>query len=166
MILKLTIAGWRFTWSMAPVTKVVGVNSNLPNGNHVLMWDFDESTLNYVTEALLHIQHIYALPNIYILETKAKENYIAYCFMQNSWRKTVEIIATTKGVDWNYFKYGVYRGKFTLRVSSKCGRKPRLIWTLQSEIPENCSIRELRSWVKYETLADNATTKKLELKVL
>lgn len=165
MILKLTIAGWRFTWSMAPITKVIGVNSNLPNGNHVLMWDFDESTKEYVTESLLHIQNIYALPNIYILETKKDTNYIAYCFHQCSFRKCVEIIATTKGVDWNYFKYGVYRGHFTLRVSSKCGRKPRLIWTLAGLTPENCTVNELRSWVQYETLADNATTKKIELKV-
>jgi len=163
MIFKIRIGHWRFTFTIAPVTDVIGVNSKLPNGNHILMWDFDETNLNYVIGALQVIQNIYALPNIYILETKAQKNYIAYSFMQNSWKRTIEIIATTRGVDKNFFKYGVYRERFTLRVSPKCGRKPKLAYILKSHIPENAYITDLKSWVRYETLTDNYKGRKITL---
>ncbi|GAI61975.1 unnamed protein product, partial [marine sediment metagenome] len=76
---------------------VVGVNSNLPDGNHVLMWDLDETTFDEVFKNLLTVQRIYELPNIYILETKKDTNYIAYCFKKTPWLKVVEILAFTKG---------------------------------------------------------------------
>jgi len=165
MIWKLRIGRWRFTFTMAPLTDVIGVNSNLPDGNHIVMWDFDETNFDDVFKTLLTVQRVYNLPKIYILETKKDTNYIAYCFKRTTWLKVVEIIAFTKGVDWNYFKYGVYRGNFTLRVGPKCGRKPKLVWTLVSSVPEDCSIKELKSWVRYETLEDGQWTKLREVTI-
>jgi len=163
MIFKLRIGHWRFTFTIAPVTDVIGVNSKLPNGNHILMWDFDDTTLNEVTYNLQKIQLLYDLPNIYILETKPNTNYIAYCFKSCEWRKTVEIIATTAGVDWNFFKYGVYRERFTLRVSPKCGRKPKLAYKLITGAPEDAFLTDLKSWVRYETLTDNYKSRRVQL---
>jgi len=154
MIKKWRIGRWRITFTFAPVTNVLGVNSNLPDGNHVLMWDFDDTDLNTVVETLIRVQRIYDLPNIYVLSTKGGENFIAYCFKRTPWRKAVEILAFTKNVDWNFIKYSVYRGHFTLRVGAKCGRIPQLAWIIMSNVEEDCSIREMRSWVRYETLAD------------
>lgn len=165
MIYRLTIGRWKFTFSMAPTTTVVGVNSTLPDGSHILMWDFDETTLGAVITALEATQAIYELPNIYILETKPKTNYIAYCFKKVNWRKAVEIIATTKGVDWPFFKWAVYRGHFTLRVTPKCGRQPKLAWILKSSAKEDCFIYDLKSWVQYETLEDGTELKVKELKI-
>ena len=162
MIVRLTLGRWRFTFSMAPITKVYGVDSLLPDGNHILMWDFDDTTLQKVIMALQDVQNVYHLPTIYILETKQNRNYIAYCFKKVSWRKAVEIIAFTKGVDWNFFKYGVYREKFTLRVTPKCGRRPKLAWILKSNVPEDVYIDELKEWVQYETLVDGYESKKYE----
>ena len=166
MILKLTIFNWRFTFSCAPITKIIGVNSILPNGNHILMWDFDDITLNNVVAALLITQRTYNLPTIYIMETKKDKNYIAYCFKEVTWRKTIEIITYTKGVDYNFIKYGIYRNKFTLRVSPKCGRKPKLVYKLFSDEPEDVKIKDLKSWVQYETIPDNFKQKKVELNVM
>ena len=159
MIIKVRIGKWRFTWSMAPLTDVVGVNSNLPNGNHILMWDLDETNITTVTKELRRIQNKHSLPTIYILQTKPKQNYIAYCFKICTWRKTVEIIAATKGVDWNFFKYGVYRGKFTLRVGPKSGRWPKLITYLLGKRKANTLPEELKSWIKYETLENGWVSK-------
>lgn len=80
-------------------------------------------------------------------------------------RRAVEIIAFTKGVDWNYFKYGVYRGNFTLRVSPKCGRVIKHAYTLKSDVEEDITIHDLREWLEYETLADGRESKKYELKI-
>lgn len=156
MIKKWRIGRWRITFTFAPVTNVTGVNSNLEDGNHILMWDFDDTTFDDVFKNLLTVQRIYDLPHIYILETLEDKNFMAYCFKRTPWRKVVEITAFTKDVDPNFFKYGVYRDHFTLRVTPKCGRKPKLVWILRSLIPEDCSIPELKSWTIYETLADGA----------
>lgn len=156
MIIKRKIGNWRITFTFAPVTKVAGVNSNLGDGNHILMWDFDETDLDTVLRNLMTIQRVYALPPIYILVTKGTTNYIAYCFNRTPWLKAVEILASTKGLDWNFFKYGVYREHFTLRVTDKCGRKPKLIWTLVTDVEADCSVRDLDSWTIYETLHDKA----------
>jgi len=163
MILKFQIGGWRFTFTMAPVTSVYGVNSILPDGKHILMWDFDDTTLNITATYLSRVQSIYNLSNIYILETKTDKNYIAYCFMKFPWHKVVEIIAFTKGVDKNFFKYGVYRERFTLRVTPKSGRKPKLKYTLKTNVKETVAIEDLKSWVKYQTLTDAWKSIKREL---
>ena len=172
MILRLRIGNWRFTFSIVPVVDVVGVNSELPDGNHILMWDFDGKTFWQVHDALLKVQRLYKLPNIYILLTRMankqkkppenftvkdwkpaeKGNYIAYCFKRTPWRKAVEIVASTEHVDWNFFRFSVFRGKFTLRVSGKDGRKPIPVYILKSPEPEDVTIADLKSWVKYETL--------------
>ena len=165
MIFKLRIGRWRFTFSMAPLTDVVGVNSTLPDGNHILMWDFDNVPLDVIKSRLLYIQAIYGLSDIYILETKANSNYIAYCFTEVSWRTAVEIIAQCPEVDWNFFKYGVYRGKFTLRVGPKCGRTPKLAAILKSDCAETAKPRDLLEWVQYETLEDNYISKLYQIGV-
>jgi len=148
MIFKIRIAHWRFTWTFAPVTDVKGVNSNLPDGNHVTMWDFDDVPLDDVIMALKGVKYFYMLPNIYILNTGKPDHHIAYCFKAMSWKESVAIVAVTASVDPNFFKYGVYREHWTLRVTPKEGRKPHLVRVLHSPIKEDTSIDELNSWVQ------------------
>jgi hypothetical protein len=133
---------------MSLIRKVIGVNSTLPNGQHILMWDFDDIPLDVVEVALALIQDIYNLPNIYILNTGKVEHFIAYSFEALDWKDSIEIVAATPHIDRNYFKYGVYRDHWTLRVSPKEGRKPKLVKVLWSERPETASISELNSWTK------------------
>jgi hypothetical protein len=152
MIKKLRVGKWRFTFTFAPVTDVVGVNSNLPDGDHILMWDFDGVPLRDVILALDDVQEDQLLPNIYILNTGKRNHHIAYCFERCPWRVAVKIIADTPKVDWNFFKYGVYRGHFTLRVSDKNHRKIKLVKVLKGLRSETASVLELKSWTKYETL--------------
>jgi len=165
MIIKIRIGNWRFTFTIAPVTDIIGVHSKLPDGNHILMWDFDNTTLNQVVGALQTVQATYNLPNIYILETKKNTNYIAYCFKRLPWRKVVEIIAYTKGVDWGFLKYGIYREKFTLRVTPKCGRKPKLVYILKNTLTEDATVLDLKNWVKYETIQDGYKTKMRKIEI-
>jgi hypothetical protein len=165
MIIKLTIGKWRFTFSVAPTTKVVGVNSNLPDGNHILMWDFDTGDYDSIKEELRWMQAMFNLPNVYTCKTGKKHGYHAFCFKALPWRKCVEILAATPTLDWNYFKFGVYRGHFTLRVSPKHARQITYLETLHSGIPEDCKPDDLQNWVQYETLQDGWYSKKVELKI-
>ena len=165
MIVKITLGSWRFTFSMAPITHVVGVDSNLNDDEHVLMWDFDHIDYWLIHDTLKEVQLVYRLPTIYIMQTSPKRGFHAWCFKKVPWRKCVEILAFTKHLDWNYYKYGIYRGHFTLRVSPKCGREIHLFHRLESKHPEDVTIHDLKSWVDYETLSDAHKSKKVELKI-
>ena len=150
---------------MAPITRVIGVNSILPDGNHILMWDFDHVDFWQVHDALISTQLAYKLPRIYITQTSPLRGFHAWSFKRVTWRKCVEILAFTEHLDWNYFKYGIYRKKFTLRVSPKCGRKIKLRHVLESDNLEDVFVHDLKNWVQYETLADTHKSHKIELKV-
>lgn len=165
MIIKITIYKWRFTFSMAPTTKVVGVDSNLIDGNHVLMWDFDTGSYNQILLGLDYIQDRYNLSNIYIAQTGKKTGYHAFCFKKVSWRKCIEILASTPLLDYNYLKYGIYRKHFTLRISKKHARKITYKDTMRSPVIEDCKPSDLKSWVRYETLQDGWHSKKIEVKL-
>jgi hypothetical protein len=165
MIFRISIFNWRFTFTFAPVTNVIGVNSNLPNDKHILMWDFDDVLLEEVAEALINVQKRYRLPKIYILSTGGKDHYIAYCFARCTWRESIRIVTATECVDMSFIRFGVYRKHWTLRVSPKEGRKPKLKAVLTSKYKEDCRISDLDSWTKYETIADHAPIGKVELNV-
>lgn len=153
MILRATIRNRRLTLTYARIAKVIGVNSNLGDGKHVLMWDFDDIELRNVRTALWLVQDTYQLSDIHLLRTKKPHNYIAYCFTALEWRQAVEVIAATRLVDWQFFRFGVYRGHFTLRVTPKGDRGIQFVEILSGETPPNCTPSDLLSWVKYETLS-------------
>jgi hypothetical protein len=152
MILKLRIGHIRITFTIAQVVDVLGVNSKLPDGNHILMWDFDKTPLERVVTALILVRDFYLLPKIYILKTSEPNNYIAYCFVRRPWQQVRAIVGVTEGIDENFYKWAVFRRRFTLRVGAKLGIKPKLATTIIGLKDEESSITELKSWVKYETL--------------
>lgn len=155
MIKRLYFRGYKIGFSIAKIERVVGVNSTLKDGNHLLMWDFDDTTLETVTQSLLKVQLKYELPRVYILETKEATNYIAYCFTRLPFLTVVSIIADTEGVDYQYFRFGVYREKFTLRVSAKGRGKPRLVRILPGAVANQAGIEDFATWVSYETVRDD-----------
>jgi len=148
MIIRIRLGHWRFTFTLYEVTDITGVNSLLKDGNHILMWDFDDIPLCMVKIALNGIQDDYELPQIRILSTGKKYHYIAYCFKRCSWWDAKRIIAATPFVCDDYYKWGIFRKRFTLRVTPKEGRKPKLVTILHSNTPEDVNLSELTSWVK------------------
>lgn len=153
MFKRFTLFGdLRFTFTMARVTKVVGVNSEVDEDLHIIMWDFDHTELNDVIHELRIVQTRYFLSDIIIVQSSSPDNYIAYCFSTRTFQRVCEIISATQGIDWNFFKYGVYRKRFTLRVSEKNGNQPKFAFRLEGFESPDCTPDDLRSWVKYETL--------------
>lgn len=152
MICRLTLRRIRLTLTIARIAKVIGVNSELESGNHVLMWDFDEVPLDEVREALRIVQTRYLLSDIYICRTKEPNNYVCYCFSSQEWKMACEIICQTRYTDWQFFRFGVYRHHWTLRVTPKNERYIKLVDVLEGYCLPDCNPTELLSWVKYETL--------------
>jgi len=154
MIKRLTIGDLRFTFSCARITKVTGVNSELADGNHILMWDFDDVPLSEVKEALARIQARYWLSDIIILNTGKPDCFNAWCFTRVPWQRAVEIVAATEGVDWGFFRYSVWRYHFTLRTSPKNGRDSSVVARLEGYELPTARIEDLKYWVEYETKKD------------
>jgi len=153
MIKRLTLGNYRLTLTAARIAKQIGVNSKLENGRHVLMWDFDDVPLDKVLQGLRTVQSRYLLSDIHICRTKEPHNYIAYCFSSQEWRTACEIVAQTASVDWQFFRFGVYRGHFTLRVTPKNDRQINLAARLEGYCLPDCRPEDLKSWVRYETLS-------------
>lgn len=154
MIFRFRIGRWRFSLAAVHITDVEGVNSLLPDGKHILMWDFDNVKLKQVLLHLSTIQARYQLPKIYILYTGKPGHYMAYCFKRVDWQKAIEIIAATPHVCQTFLRFGVWRKKWTLRITPKDGRRIKLISVLDGYAPEDATINELDSFVKYETISD------------
>lgn len=152
MIKRLTIGNRRITLTYAKIAKVIGVNSNVGDRGHITMWDFDNIPLADVTEALETVKTRYLLSDIHIVRTKEPNNYHAFCFSLVDWRTSVEIVAQTRFVDWQFFRFGVYRGHWTLRTTPKTTIKAYLVSRIQGLTLPDIKPEELESWVRYETL--------------
>jgi len=154
VIVKFSIGRFKFIFSFATTAKVVGVNSKLRDGRHFLMWDFDSCDLNTVIGALDYVQEKYSLPDIYVFETKKDENYIAMCPKKLPFIRVIHILSDTPMLDFQFFKYGIMRGHFTLRISMKEGRPIRLVRILRSDRKHEITIKDVQSFTAYETLTD------------
>ena len=152
MIKRFDIGSLRFTFSFSPVIKVVGVNSYLGDDMHILMWDFDHVLLSEIRGALKSVQTRYLLSAIYIAKTKPDGGYHAYCFTAVDWQRAIEILAATSHVDMKYLKWSMFRGRFTLRVGEKLGRVSYRVAILEGYCSPDASVRDLKSWVIYETV--------------
>lgn len=154
VIFRWKLFGYRVTFTFAPVIETVGVNSRIDENHHILMWDLDGQSLRAVVLRLKRVQGQFQLPTISILQSSRGPHFIAYCLKRCTWPEAFRIVAATQGIDLNFFKYGVYRGHFTLRVGFKHGVTPTLVARLPSKVPADLDVDELKSWTRYETLKD------------
>ncbi len=163
MILKIRFWNWKFTFSCSQVEDIVGINSKIGDDNHILMWDFDNVNFVSIKDIMRTLQHVYQLPNIYIVRTKEVGSYHAYCLRKTSFQRACEILSSTFSLDMTYYRLGVTRGYWTLRISPKSGRDITLVDVLKSDVPEDVTVKDLKSFVVYETLPDSARRKKIEI---
>lgn len=154
MFLRYTFPGhWRATFTLAKITTVTGVNSDVGFGNHILLWDFDNLSLDAVLRSLAAVQKAHPLPGIHIYRTRSDaDNYHAVCLAVRPWREVVAIIAATPMVDWNFLKWGIHRGHFTLRIGPKEGEIPFPVTFITGELEEDIDWKGLTSFTNYETV--------------
>lgn len=151
MNLHLKFRSYRLDFSLAKRMPVLGANSNLADGMHILMWDFDNVSAEAVHEALWAQHHRWGLSKIHVLQSSVPGNYHAYCFTRTPWPKVLYILAGTEGIDKQFFKLGVMRGYMTLRFSDKPPTKISHVWTIPSGIAEDVGMNEIVSFEKYWT---------------
>lgn len=153
MFLRFLLPGhYRVTLTIARTTEVIGVNSEVKDGKHILLWDFDGVPLERVKSALRVLQDRTGLSDIYVFQTrKDAENYHSFCLQSHSWKEVVAIIAATPEVDFAFFKWGVVRGHFTLRISPKGEEIPWQVATIPGKGEEDVTWKDLKSFTRYET---------------
>lgn len=163
MILKIRFWNWKFMFSCSQIEDIVGVNSKVGEDEHILMWDFDRGNFNHIRDEMLAVQDALTLPSIYVVRTKKTGSYHCYCLRKTSFQEACVLLSNTIGIDMTYFRLGVTRGYWTLRISPKSGRDITLVDVLESDVPEDVSVKNLKSFVIYETLPDTARRKKIEI---
>lgn len=153
--MHIDILGYRFTL-VATIKKLVTVNGidsivDEKLNTHILLWDFDAVPLDDIIESLTIVQLKYILPRIRILQTK--RGYHAYCFAERSYSETLRILSSTQYADDNHFKIGVMRGYWTLRITPKSKKDTgfKLVYVIESQVPENLNVLERLIMSKYKT---------------
>ena len=128
---------------------VEGYNSLLEDGNHFLMWDFDDTPYEEVKLALLDVQDLFDLPTIILLKSGAKDCWHANCFWRVPWELARIILASTRGIDRKYLSIAILREFCTLRYSEAGGREVVAYEYLDSPIASNCSVHDIVSFAHY-----------------
>ena len=142
---------WRVGGYLYRVQDQMGVNSQVGPDAHALLWDFDNIALDQVVASLVSVLRFYDLPQIRVVAGSAPGRYHAYCLARKTWIETVRILAATEGICWRFFRFGVARGKFTLRVTGKNNQFPRTLIRIPSAKSETVMLDELSSFVRYES---------------
>lgn len=127
-----------------------GVNSRLPDGNHILMWDFDDKELGEVEDRLAVVQYFSHLSSITIMQS-SERGFHAYCWTRLTWEQARSIVASTADVDKVFLGIACLRGHFTLRFSDKKYGKIRHCSTLLSRVSSESSPNEIDSFAWYLT---------------
>jgi len=146
---RLVGFGRKVHFSFEKVEIVQGVNSNIDEKTHFLMWDFDEVPLPLVLESLKNVQGMYNLPAIQVLSTGKENGYHAYCFKSCTFRFARTILASTANVDTKYVALGFMRGYFTLRYSEIKDREFNPVCELPSKVPADLDYSDVNCFVNY-----------------
>ena len=155
--MKIEIGNYRFRFdlSIKKIVEVSGINSNTDDtmNKHILLWDFDNVRLNDVTSSLSKIQDYWKLPKIYIVQS-SKNRFHAYSFFEVDLSTAMAIISSTPLICKTFFKMGVMRDYWTLRITPKKeGEKFNLVRVLPSpyRAKERLDLVRMLETVKYKT---------------
>jgi len=106
-----------------------GICSNTSDGKHIIMFDYDDISLNDVKNDIIAIQKKFNLSAFYVLSSD--NGYNAFCLSKKSISEIKEIYNFSKHLDPLYIKLSFEkRGYFVLRMS---GNK-KLILTIVTNI--------------------------------
>lgn len=135
-VVKFHTLGHDWLFRVGNLKLVAGINSNLKDGSHILMWEFDNASYYPVREALLYAQDQYQLPDIHILQASSNKSWHAMCFARCPWPLAISIVAGTPGIDLDWLRMCVNRENWTLRVTDKGQGEPKVFEVLAGALPE------------------------------
>lgn len=146
---KFRIGNFQVSLMAGPVTKVTGVNSTLKDGQHIVMWEFDETEELKVQAALWAVLCAHNLSDIHIARSHPDGGFHAYSFQRMSFVNSLHIVSGTAYVDPNYITLCAMRRHWTLRISDKGQGQPEYRMTLRGVIEPDCDFMDLAEIVEY-----------------
>ena len=135
-----------------------GVNSITKDGLHIPLLDLDECNLSQCIDEVKELLTRYRLGKASICSTGRQNSFHVYIWNKVSWRKAIEIVSSCKLIDLKHLQFSLRRGHFTLRISDKKSRSINLLCNVFSPFETTAEIKDLKSFVTYETAS------KLEVK--
>jgi len=149
LVIKFHTLGHDWFFRLGKLKLVAGINSNLKDGNHILMWEFDGVEFQQIRSVLEAIQDDYVLPDIHILKASTETSWHAMCFTRCPWPLAISIVAGTPKIDLSWLKMCVSREHWTLRVTDKGQGAPEIVEVLAGATPE-CTPEDLTGAVLYQ----------------
>lgn len=148
---SVRLFGRRVRLVVEPEHWTTGICSDLPDGMHILMWDFDMDELAGVVAGLASVQRRFELPAI-VIWTTGPGRYHAYSLTRLTWPVARGIVATTPSVDVVWLGLCMRRGFFTLRIGQRgMDGPPRPILRLPGYAPPQARWEELEHVSVYST---------------
>lgn len=129
--------------------QVLGINSQLSEGESVLFWEFDELPLDRVRDIMKGVQYEHLLPQIFLLQASTETSWHAVCLSAHPWLQALSIVAATEGVDPDYVRLAAHREHFTLRLTDKGNGAPVVREVLGSVMPETATLDDFIQGVRY-----------------
>jgi len=160
-VIKFKLGNWRIAFGIMRTIKCEGVYSQLDKHKkyHFLMWDFDGVPLWRVETEIGFAQATYLLPKAYIINSGKRMHYWVIILKRVTFEEAREIIASCHSVDGEFYKLGVYKRRWCLRIGEKEGRKPRLVDIMPGVKEEDVSIKDIKYFCTYETRPSNEVTR-------
>lgn len=146
---KFRIGRYQISVMAGPVTDVIGINSTLKDGQHIVMWEFDETDGLKVQGALWAALCFHQLPDIHIARSHPGGGFHAYCFRRMSFVESLHIVSGTAWVDPNYITLCAMRQHWTLRLTDKGQGQPEHLITLRGTVEPDCDFMDLTGVVEY-----------------
>ena len=146
---KFRIKRFQISLMAGMVTKVTGINSNLADGQHIVMWEFDETDFMKVEAALFAAATFHRLPSIHIAQSHPGGGFHAYCFRRMSFVESLHIVSGTALVDPNYITMCAMRQHWTLRLTDKGQGFPHYYASIMTRIEPDCDFMDLAGVVEY-----------------
>ena len=151
MKISFKIFCYRFVFHILKERKTIGINSLLPNGQHILLLDYDNVELEMVKSEIQNLQKKYKLPKAYIVPIGNNNSYHVYIFKALNFEDVCRIMGSTEYACKTHQALGFLRGYWTLRIKGYKGKEfgPAII--LSSEFPEDVDPFELQYLSTYYT---------------
>lgn len=123
----------------------LGLTSRTLSGNHIIMWDFDDKTLDQVEKAVKTNWNFESAPTAYIVQSNIDaKHYHVYIFVEG------KVASGHKAADSKHNAHSKELGFRTLRITPKNGFAPRVVKVIKGNeaIPET-PLTELTTLVAY-----------------
>lgn len=148
---KFNLLGYRLAFYGRRVEYVKGVNSNLDNGKHALLLDVEGISLRQVESEAARMISRYNLGPAQIFDTGRPDSWHVYFLSAHEWKEALRLASSFYGVDAHHLVWSLRRGHFTLRFSTKKGRKIEWAAYVPSEREPDYGPHDLHSFTKYQT---------------